>query len=230
MSDRKENPDFPTAWRELTNLLARLKLLNSTGTILPGWYGNMLGSFAAELGLRLVGMTKACQERRLADLAYNARNALELYVWAEYCTKSEQNARSFREDIFRDSKGLYEALQSLTTLFPSRPDASNATAGLKDLDRVISNKALQLFGISAIDSNYKRVRAAARAAGIESFFVNTNTVFSKIAHPTALVVLAFPKDKPLGDICDAVFNMGLYPAGAAIASILGFIRGLGVTL
>jgi hypothetical protein len=49
----------------------------------------MLDSFAAELGLCLVGLIRAREERRLADLAYTARNALELYVWVEYCIKCE---------------------------------------------------------------------------------------------------------------------------------------------
>lgn len=93
---------------------------------------------------------------------------------------------------------------------------------------MINEKALELFGIPAIDSNYMRVRTAARAVGIESLFIHANTIFSKIAHPTALAVLTFPKDKPRTDMCDGVFNMGLYHVGAAMASFLGYIRGLGV--
>ena len=221
-------PRMREAWEEVETLLSRLKVLNAARTVLPAWYEDLLRNLVGEVGFNFVRMMQAHKERHLAVLAYSARNLLELYVWAKYCVKSEGNARRFREDMFRDFKGIYEAAINLSTVFSKRPDTSNSPATLRRLDALIRQKA-SAFGMSAVDSNYTRALTAAGELGLKSLFVNTNTLLSKVAHPTALIVLTFPEGKALDGICDGVAKMGLYFVGSSIVCISQFIRGLGVT-
>jgi hypothetical protein len=216
------------AWDEIERLLSELKAFNAARPVLPHWYEDLLNNLVGEVGFHLVRMTQAHKERQLTVLAYNARGLLELYVWTKYCVKSEQNARRFREDMFRDLRGIHEALKNLSTIFPKRPDASIPPAKLKHLDALIKQKASEL-GMSAADANYKRVVTAAEELGIKALFVNSNALLSKVAHPTALTVLTFPQAQGLDAMCEGAAKMGLYFAGSSIACISQFIRGLGVT-
>ena len=130
--------------------------------------------------------------------------------------------------MVRDSTGIYEALKNLSAVFSNQPQASVPPEKLKELE-TLTSQAASKFGVSSVDTNYKKVNKAAGEIGLRNLFVNTNTLLSKLAHPTAFTVLTFPQAKALDEMCEGVAEMGLYFAGVSIECISQFVRGLGVT-
>jgi hypothetical protein len=116
-------------------------------------------------------------ERReaLHQVAWLTRNLLELDVWVEYCSQSEDKARAFWEDAIRDTHSL---LDPKAEHDPEFQDLVTKATGLLSDDR----------GPSA----WQRVSKAAESIGRGDYGWQ-NRWLSKFVHPTAMsVILPLP--------------------------------------
>lgn len=159
----------------------------------------------------------AYTRKRVAAVAWHTRNLLELSVWIEYCTVSEDNALSFRNDCFKDIYGMARSLEQLDILklrhtrdfllrsmsrIQDPVDAQREIAEINDdFDRVASqlddsepflseDQLLQLasvIGEGPIRDNHLNVGCAARLLGRGDVFTKQNKLLSKFVHPTALL-------------------------------------------
>ena len=112
-------------------------------------------------------------EGDLPNLAWLARNILELRVWIEYCSTSEANALEFYDDALRDLVDLNR--KHLDELEPTT--------------RATLEKATEALPNTKETHKYKDVRKAAEECHMDIFDANYK-ILSKLAHPTALSVIA----------------------------------------
>jgi len=80
-------------------------------------------------------------------------------------------------------QGLTESLSKL-----------HLTAGIKNEFEASAQKkaaeiAVKELGVSSLDSKYLRVGEAAKGIGLDDWYVPCNAFLSKLAHPTALLVI-----------------------------------------
>lgn len=169
-------------------LLGRLKIANETGLLLEPWRAGMLEHFAGELGFWYLRMRFLPHDwANLPIIAFCARGLLELRVWAAYCTKSPENARRFYGDKFRDGTDFYDALKRLVAPFPDAPSL------IDQIERAKLELAALAASVGSVppDDAHTRVTYAAEEIGFGDTFRNANKVLSKIAHPSAMIVLNY---------------------------------------
>jgi hypothetical protein len=195
---------------------------------LKDWHEDMLYHLAAEVELNAGRMYWLLEHREqsLPTLAYLVRNLLELNVWIKYCCKSEKNAQRFYQDRWRDGKGFQKAVENLMCAIPTAADTSPIQTALGSLTETLDQTALAA-GISSLDDDYKRVTNAAGEIGIKKFFVATNTLLSKFAHPTAMTVLSFITGEPLDRMFAFFFSVGIGLATAACQTLTKYINQIG---
>ena len=121
-------------------------------------------------------LRQSADKNDLAEVAWRARNLLELMVWTEYCVQDLTNAQSFYEDAIRD----------LVDMNRNRP-------GLDDETRERLSSVVATLADPSKPHKYKRVGDVAHDLQIALYEDNFKTL-SKFAHPTAMSVIA-----PLGD-------------------------------
>lgn len=111
----------------------------------------------------------------LNQIAWLARNLLELLVWVKYCNSSTARAREFWDDSIRD---LYSLLD---------PNDENDPEFVARL-----GKAIALIRTEKEPNAWKRVSKAASAVKQEGYDRNSQTL-SKFVHPMAMsVVIGLP--------------------------------------
>jgi hypothetical protein len=116
-------------------------------------------------------------------LAWTARNILELAVWIEFCTLSDDNAGRFQEDAVRDLAGLADAVQRVIRSTEGQEDAE-----LELAQHRLTDFAANALGIPALGNDFHRVIQAATLLGRAESFAAANKLFSKFAHSTARAV------------------------------------------
>jgi hypothetical protein len=170
---------MPSRINQLTDALLAATFPDDTA-----WCGDLvlkLMQSVARVGHDLLTATESPDALPL--VAWNARNMVELAVWIRYCGRSPENARRFHEDTLRDLKGLIDSLAELHRLVGATYELEQtAHAGLNQL-------AQEKLGLESIDANYERVSSAAKNVGWSNWYIPVNKFLSKLAHPTAILVI-----------------------------------------
>jgi hypothetical protein len=110
----------------------------------------------------------------LAETAWIARNLLELGIWTEWCCTSNENAYRFYVEALQDHA-------SLKTKFPDEEQSH-------DFDEFISEEVTALLPPNLKLGKILNVSAIAEELG-HANFASQNQMYSKFAHPTAMLVL-----------------------------------------
>ncbi|MGH9490472.1 MAG: hypothetical protein ACRD17_08170 [Terriglobales bacterium] len=176
------------------NRLADLEKGAGTGAI-ASWHLDILQNLAGELAMSIVRLQIAGPEswHVVTPLAHAARYALELRIWAEYCCRSEANARRFFEDRWLDGRDFHKAIENFA-MTVGGPAASEKLAPLYDRLARTLDRTQRACGAEGDRRAFTRVSAAAEGVGLGPFFADANRVLSKFAHPTSMVVLGFTPD------------------------------------
>jgi hypothetical protein len=86
-----------------------LKQGNATYRRLEPWHEQQLIHFMGIVNVSTADLVRAHEEERLSTLAWITRNLLELVVWIEFATKSDENAKRFQDDAIKDLYGWAKA-------------------------------------------------------------------------------------------------------------------------
>jgi len=121
----------------------------------------------------------------LGIVAWHGRNLLELLIWTEYCIKSPENAARFAVDAIRDLDDIIK-LVTPEELDAVTPEDKQQFESLKAARAGLTNEDVVPEDLS---KRYTSVRTAADEIGKLSYYEKGMKVFSKWAHPTALVVM-----------------------------------------
>jgi hypothetical protein len=126
------------------------------------------------------------------QLAWRARNLLEICVWCRYCCKSSSNARRFYEDAGRDAIGIVDVFTEWGATTGREKDWMES---LQSQRQAISRDVASA-GVASLSGRYKEVREAAKEVGMKEQFRVGFRMLSKFAHPTAMQILgkATPKN------------------------------------
>jgi hypothetical protein len=153
------------------------------------WYSRLARKLILTV-LRMADDLSATTSRDdLPATAWNARNCLEMWVWAEYCSKSRENAWRFHTDALRDIQGLVNAHDDICKLIGHKNNVERM--------RVAVNKlAVEHLNLESVNANYTRVLQAAESVGLDDRFVPHNKFLSKFAHPTAALVIGLMHGEP----------------------------------
>ncbi len=190
------------------------KVDHSRGYV-EGWYADLILKISLSIGRVCNDLFKTTEQDALPAAAWNARNLLELWVWTKYCSTSRDNARRFHEDAVRDMMGI-AAVHSKMCEVAGVHDELGAV-GQEKLRKIAADQ----LGLATIDANYTRVAEAARSLGLESLYVAHNQFLSKLAHPTAGLVVGImhQSDDSLHGLQAGCTTMGLYYAGQCVMAI-----------
>ena len=153
--------------------------------------------------IRTRSLLKSRQDE--ADVNYTAwlvRNLVELRVWVDYCSVSDENALEFHEDSVRDLIELDKKVR-----------------GMDDETKVELHKAKAMLQTPKPDHQFKSVSEAATEVGLSDFFKQNNKTLSKFAHPTALSVMSNLSVKARQTICSGMVESGLVIADEALAKL-----------
>jgi hypothetical protein len=128
--------------------------------------------------------------KRVMLSAFYARTILELFIWTKYCVKSPENADRFSNDSKRDIDGLRRMLKVFGEMIG--PNLGDLEV-IKSMGPEVIQYAEKIAEQTEFDTKYKQVRDAAEELGGEAFILykNLNILFSKFAHPTAMMVRNF---------------------------------------
>jgi hypothetical protein len=177
-----------------------------------GWYLNLVTKIITSVVRVCSDLAYTIEREALPAAAWNGRNLLELWIWTKYCSASRENAWKFHEDALRDILGLSEMNSRMCEAF-GVPDNYGASSRDK-ANRV----AIETLGLTSIDSNFTRVLDAAKAVGLEKQYGAINKYLSKLAHPTAGLVVGVMHQDPsflCGMQCGCT-TTGLYCAGQCV--------------
>ncbi len=129
-------------------------------------------SFSGEIKRHRDLLVRAKRRGPLDHVAWVTRNILELRIWVEYCSQSQDHAEEFFQDAIRDLN-----------------DVQRSVGGLDPEDVATLQKADKFIGNAKKAHQFKNVRDAAKEVDLLPFFEQNNKVLSKFAHPTAMFVL-----------------------------------------
>jgi hypothetical protein len=138
-------------------------------------------------------------------MAWAARTLLELKVWTEYVTVSEDNLRRFFQDMYVDARTAFQVGAKATAGLDDHPLKA---ASQKILDNAKPDLGAKLEGAEVSESErYLRLSDVAKELALEIEFSIANMTFSKWAHATAQSVLlpVYAEGKP--DSKDRLFLM-----------------------
>lgn len=221
-----KRPDFSGAAFRLNlifprlgqKLISQLQTANHEKKLLPAWREDQIIRFVNALNLYAGDLNDRYRARRIDALATTVRNLAELGVWVRYCSLSEQNAKRFYEDSVRDFRDILEAMQKLYTSANGEPQ--------EDLSKIITlfQNAAVTHGIKDYDERYIQVRDAAKEIGRSEAFSVLYKVFSKLAHPTSLILALDPQTGSLTEMLDALYVGGEDFAVGTIHEIEKFIE------
>jgi len=230
------------------SVISRIKRKNRQQKSLEEWRVIQISSFTGILIETAIDIVTAYRKKRLATVAWLARNLLELSVWIAYCTSSEDMARSFWNDTLKDVYGLArewekfdyvkvgyrrEVLsQHIYQLFGATEAqekidetneriASQCTGEQTLLSDDELSKMAAFLGEESIRDNYLRVKDAAAATGRADMFTMQNKYLSKFAHPTALLI-HMPSTNDDNQPMDFFLDDAVYLAAECLALISAF--------
>jgi hypothetical protein len=177
-SREKLGTAIPNRLRELLEVIQHRELHPED------WYAILVSNILASVARVCHDLLQTIEQKgALPAAAWNARNLLELWIWIEYCSASQEYARRFYEDALRDALGLTESLSKMCELTGTVNDFEDQAR--KTLARV----ALKEHGVESLDTNYEKVAAAAKKVGLHEWYGACNAHLSKFAHPTAVLVV-----------------------------------------
>ena len=142
------------------------------------------------------------QDRDVSLLAWRARNILELVTWCMHCVRHTNNARRLYEDAGRDVRDIAKAFLKWGTLINQPKDWVDGPQRVVDS---VESQA-QSVGIESLDGPFVRVSDAAKDCGFDASFAVANKLFSKLAHPTAMMILGALDEGSIAKQRDAIFG------------------------
>jgi hypothetical protein len=172
-------------WRALNETIGRLA--RNPGSDV--WYVQVLGglTFLIFSEYHLLKEAHAEQQQdHTSLLAWRARNLLELSVWAQYCSKSKENARRLYADAGRDVTDVFSTFQRWGSATAQDTEFIVSLTGAK---QDLAGRAAS-EGIETLDGSYKKVHDAAKECGQEGNYRVAFKLLSKFAHPTAMQMIA----------------------------------------
>lgn len=200
---------IPNRLQELYDIITRCK---SRGTAEP-WFADLVVKILLSVNRVCGDLLKTIDQEAVSGAAWNSRNLLELWVWLKYCATSRDNARRFHEDALRDMQGLTDALCKLHAL-QGIPNEFEVSARIK------IEEVRDKLGLGSLDSGYTRVADAAEAVGLGDFFASSNKLLSKLAHPTAGLVLGIMHQSETHRSLQATLTTsGLFFAGQCVIAL-----------
>lgn len=146
-----------------------------------------------------------------SEVAWVARNLLELDIWTIYCAHSEECAKRFIGDGARDAFGMIDLPDDFL-----KPESIPTFQS----ERARLTKVAEQRGVSDLSGVFKRVAKAAKEMGV-SHFEKKNMMLSKFAHPTALIVL-YPES--VNEVKDVCYKAGVLWAEEALRVANEFLR------
>jgi len=179
------------------------------------WYANLVTKIIASVARVCQDLLQTIEQKEaLSAAAWNARNLLELWIWIEYCSASQENARRFHEDALRDGLGLIESHSRMCEL----TGVQDELGVLKR--REIAANAFKKHGIESFDSKYERIANAAKKVKLSESYQACNTHLSKFAHQTAgLVVGTMHQSQTVKNFQSVCTTQGVYFAGRCVMTL-----------
>lgn len=117
--------------------------------------------------------------------AWSARNLLELSVWSQFASKSDENLRVIFDDAGRDANELFNKIKELLS------ESEASASWVRDVEegqQELKARAI-LQGVPDTDATYMRVGKAAGSLGVTKAFNFHHKFLSKFAHPTAMTIV-----------------------------------------
>lgn len=169
-------------------------LANSRAPTVAPWHYNVLRALASEMFNAIERLAQRSPDTlaTLPVVAFNSRSCLELRVWAEFCCRSQANARSFFEDMWLDGEDIHAALAKLIAV----REPSEANSIQSDLDRLSRTLRTTRTACRMVTLRKSRIKVsnAAREVGLGELFSSANRLMSKFGHPTAFAVFSSIKE------------------------------------
>ena len=166
---------------------------------------------------------RAVSEKKTQLSALYARNLLELFVWTNYCIASAANAKRFSEDSERDLDGLRVIVGKLAQFATQTPEGNeHVKSNIPELYKYVE----QLDELVGRDVKFKHVTDAAAEIGPEMaiLYKTLNTIFSKLIHPTALVVRSNHWTKDPSELINIFLTIGTQLCLSAAMAIAAFAK------
>jgi len=181
------------------------KIQRLTANPMPGneWWVELFGKLCFRLFKEYLLLKRdyEAKHKETALLAWRSRNILELSIWCLYCSKSRENARRFFEDAGRDVLGVFDAfIKWGNAMYLDQAWLDHVTTGKKEIHRQASTE-----GIASLDGPYKKVGDAADEIGFGDHFRVGCRMLSKLAHPTAMEIVADINHARMNDV---IFSHG----------------------
>ena len=125
------------------------------------------------------------------EMAWRARNLLELSIWIPCFLEDKVLAQTFQDDSARDFIGWTKAANDMMIELNKAFGLSNDDNVSLTMDMMITRlkQAASQEGIDDPGRSYTNIRVAADKLGLKRWYVRQNQVLSKYAHPTAMVVM-----------------------------------------
>lgn len=182
----------------------------------------------------VVGLVRRCFSlqkhlRRAHDendphyLAWAARTLIEIKVFAEYVTASEDHMRRFYQDLFVDGDtALNVATKSLDSLPQDHPGVSPGRKIVEDSHPALKqhSNAINASGLAG----YLSPPLLAKSQGIEAEFKMSHTALSKFTHATAASTLAALAPSEFAKQFGPFLQLGADNAVNALASLQQYIQ------
>ncbi len=187
----------------------------------PPWWIQVMGGLLSKVFIEYLSLKRSFDDMGEPSLlAWRARNLLELSIWSQYCSKTEEHAHRLYEDAGRDEIGIYEEFFKWGTATSKEQDFLDL---FSEASKNLEQRAMK-EGISSLQGKFKEVADAAKELGMGHHYKVANRMLSKFAHPTALSILSLADEKTEQGQRELFFAFGcLFFVGAftSIESQLG---------
>jgi len=177
------------------------------------WHEQQLIHFMGIVNVSMADLVRAHEEERLSTLAWVTRNLLELVIWIEFATKSDENAKRFQDDAIKDLYGWAKASIDLEK-GQNPAEHKKLSDKMSELEKLAQSRELGKLG-----DDYMRVSAVAKELGHDADFAPRYKLCSKFAHPTAWVVRTASSVEADTDVRNMFFDDGVVLAFAALAHL-----------
>lgn len=152
------------------------------------WWVELFAGLCSQVFSEYLKLKRAYQENTATDaseIAWRARNLLELFVWSRYCASSRDNARRLYDDARHDMSGVLAAFKKWGEAKAQKAEWFEGGTGAQ---QDVSNRAFS-DGIASTTATFMEVRKAAEQVGFGDDFKLLYKVLSKCAHPTAMQIM-----------------------------------------
>ena len=137
-------------------------------------------------------------------LSWRARNLFELSIWAIYVVGGENNARLLYEDAGRDGHDIINAFQSWGNRINLGSDWND---DLENSQETLIKNA-QRVGVAEVQKTYTRMSKIAEQIGLQDHYSIVMKSLSKLAHPTALLIVGNISDKQMAVLRGSTYDQG----------------------